>query len=88
MLFWAPDYRIRNILIAAVLRSLMKANKDDENSNFLKFIGEYEGPFTLDDKDTIILSSSVNGIIGNHATHFFLSSEMGAAPIPDDKNID
>ena len=29
------------------------------------------------------LSSSANSYIGNHAT-IFLSSEMGAAPIPDD----
>ena len=46
-----------------------------------------KGPFALDN-DIIFLSSSVNGLIGNHATHFFLSSEMGAAPIPDDKNFD
>ena len=50
--------------------------------------GRHKGPFTLDDNDVIFLSTSVNGIIGNHATHFFLSSEMGAARIPDDKNID
>ena len=33
------------------------------------------------------LSPSANSLIGNHAnaTHFFLSSEIGAAPIPDDK---
>ena len=35
----------------------------------------------------LFLSSSANGSICNHATHFFLSSEMSAAPIPNDKNM-
>ena len=54
---------------------------------YLNQLSFEHGPFTLDDNDIIFLSSSVNGLIGNHATHFFLSSEMGTAPIPDDKNM-
>ena len=29
----------------------------------------------------------MNGLIGNHVTHFFLSLEMNAAPIPGNKNL-
>ena len=43
--------------------------------------------FVADDNEIIFLSSGVNGPIGDHATYFFLSSEIGAAPIPDDKNL-
>ena len=46
-----------------------------------------KGPFALDDNDIIFLSSNVNGLIGNHATHFTLSSEKDATPIPDNKHI-
>ena len=35
---------------------------------------------------SIFVSSSVNSCIGDHETHFVLSSGMGAAPISDDRN--
>ena len=41
----------------------------------------------LGDNDIIFLSSSVNGLIGHYANHFFLSSEMGAVPIAEDRNM-
>ena len=40
--------------------------------------------FALDD-NIIFFSSNTIGLIGNHTTHFFLSSEIGAAPIPGEK---
>ena len=53
----------------------------------LKRIREIKGPFALDDNDITFLLSSANGLICNHAIYFFLSSELGAAPIPDDKYL-
>ena len=37
---------------------------------------------------TLFLLTTENGNIGNHENHSFLSSEMGATPIPDTKNTD
>ena len=41
----------------------------------------------LDDNDIIFCRQVWTGLIGDHATHLFLSLEMGVAPIPDDKNM-
>ena len=46
-----------------------------------------DGTKALDDIHIIFLSSSVNVITGNNAAYFFLSSEMGVAPIPRDFSL-
>ena len=46
----------------------LKASQERRKTNLAS-----KGPFTLDDNDITFLSPSVNGIIDDHATHFFFS---------------
>ena len=53
---------------------------------FIRKVLTFRNPLVIDDKGITFLPSRVNGLIGDQATHFFLSSHMdGAAHILDDK---